>query len=144
MGLELFGILFFLFGDFFGFTVLANFFAICSILNLEVTIYTVFASILGFEPFFIHSFCSFSWNLQHFGAGSCHFSGFVFYMIASQFSFFPQFSLILTWCSLIFLKFWLFLEIHDVQTIDCRCIEAYMRNWSCLCAHVDKRIENSI
>ena len=30
-----------------------------------------------FEPFFIHSFCIFSWNLQHFGAGSCHFNGFV-------------------------------------------------------------------
>ena len=35
-------------------------------------------------------FASFSWNLQHFGAGSCHFSGFDFYMIV------PQFSLILS------------------------------------------------
>ena len=100
------GFVFFLFGDFLGFTVLASFLAICSILSLEVAISTVFAAFWTPNLSLSIVFASSSWNLQHFGAGSCHFNGFDFYMIVPLFSLiFPQFSLILTWFSLICFKF---------------------------------------
>ena len=84
----------------FGFTVLSIFLAICSILNLEAAISTVLAAFWTSNLSLSIVFASFSWNLQHFGTGSSHFSGFDFMIV-------PQFSLILTWFSLICLKFWL-------------------------------------
>ena len=65
---------------------LSIFLAICSILNLEAAISTVFAAFWTSNLSLSIVFASFSWNLQHFGAGSCHFSGFDFYMIVPQFS----------------------------------------------------------
>ena len=79
MGLELFGDSCFPFlGFLFGFTVLSIFRAICSILNLEAAISTLFAAFLTLNLSISIVFAACSWNLQHFGPGSCHFSGFDF------------------------------------------------------------------
>ena len=102
LGLQLFGDVFFRLGNVFWIYGSVHF--PCYLQNFEpgsCYFHNIY-SILDFEPFFVCIvFASSSLNLQHFGAGSCHFSGLDFYMIV------PQFSLILTWFSLIFVKFWL-------------------------------------
>ena len=125
------------------FPVLASFVAICSILNLEVTIYTVFAAFWTSNPSLSIIFGSLSWNLQHFGAGSCHFSGFDFTWLFHSFHwFFHSFHWFLHGFHLFFWSFDWFLEIHDDRCANykCRCIEVYMRDQSGLCANVDKCI----
>ena len=84
-----------------GFPVLSIFLAICSILELEGAISTVFAAFFEFKPLIFHGICNmlgllaafwswklpcqrylqqfwvrtwhFPWNLQHFGARTVHF-----------------------------------------------------------------------
>ena len=75
-------------GFFLGFTVLSIFLAICSILNLEAAISTVFAAFWTSNLSLSIVFALFSLNLQHFGAGSCHFSGFFFTCLFHSFHWF--------------------------------------------------------
>ena len=94
-------------------------------------IFTQYLQHFGFWTFFLSIiFGSLSWNLQHFGAGSWHFSDFGIYMIVPQFS--SIFSTVFIDSYMVFIYFcwslaW-FLEMHDVQTINCTCIEVYMRD----------------
>ena len=84
-GPELFWELFFsVLGIFFGSAFLPDFLASCSILELEAAISTVLAISWSWKLSFSIDFATFSWNLQHFGAGSCRFKG-----ICSMFEFEP-------------------------------------------------------
>ena len=89
-----------------GFPVLTIFLTICSILNLEAAMSMVFAAFLVSNLSLSIGCSSLSGNLQHFGAGSCHFNGLDVYTIVPRRSLiFPLRSLIFTWISLIFLEF---------------------------------------
>ena len=136
---------FFPFGFLFWFMVLSIFLAICSIFLPGSCCFHGICSILDFEPFFIHSFCIIFMESAAFWRWKLTFQRLWYLHDCSTFFIFWTLSnWFLHGVYLFFWSFDWFLEIHDVQTINCRRIEVCMRDYSWLCAHVDLCIEKGI
>ena len=94
------------------------------------SIFPLFSSLFICFLQFFHGFLQFFYGFLQFFYGFLQFfHGFHSPSLFHLFSFMvPEFSLICTWFSWFFRSFHLFLEMPDVQNINCRCKEVYIHD----------------